>query len=44
MFRIVYLVVGFQLITSICTYAEDVRYISFSSTRTGDSDIYIIDI
>ena len=44
MFRTAYLVVGFLLIMSISAYTEDVRYISFSSTRTGDSDIYIIDI
>ncbi|MDE0012602.1 MAG: DPP IV N-terminal domain-containing protein [Candidatus Poribacteria bacterium] len=44
MFRTAYLVVGFLLIMSICTYAEDVQYISFSSTQTGNSDIYIIDI
>lgn len=44
MFKTVYLLISLLLITSVWTYAEDVRYISFSSNQSGNADIYIIDI
>lgn len=43
MLKTVYLIISLLLITCVCTYAEDVRYISFSSNREGNSDVYIID-
>lgn len=43
MFKILYLLLIFLLIISVWTYAEDIRYISFSSNQTGNFDIYTID-
>ena len=44
MFRIAYLISNFLLITSVWTHAEAIQYISFSSNRTGNFDIYTIDV
>ena len=44
MLKTVYWAISFLIITSVWTYAAgDVRYISFSSNRTGNADIYTID-
>ena len=43
MLKTVYWAISFLIITSVWAYAEDVRYISFSSNQSGNYDIYIID-
>ena len=32
-----------MIIISVWSYADDVRYVTFSSNRDGNADIYIID-
>ena len=43
-FGTIMLLVGALLAVNPCVYASDVTHIAFSSRRTGNSDIYIMDI